>query len=236
MKTTLYPSNSRGKADHGWLHTRFSFSFSEYYDPARIHFGMLRVINDDIIDGGGGFPMHPHENMEIITIPMKGALRHTDSMGNTGLIGENEIQVMSAGTGILHAEFNDSKSEIVSLFQIWIFPEQENIKPRYDQKKFDLALFDNSIFTVVSPDGTGDSLMINQQAWLSLGRFEKETTVNYQLKRKGNGVFLLVIEGYVTVNNIKLEHRDALEISETDEFEMKIGSDSQLLLIDVPMR
>ena len=235
MKTVLHPASGRGSADHGWLKTKFSFSFAEYYNPQRIHFGMLRVINDDIIQGGGGFPMHPHNNMEIITIPQYGSIRHTDSMGNTGVISAHEIQVMSAGSGIFHSEYNESLTEELNLFQIWILTEKENITPRYDQKKYDEKLFINHFYPVVSPGGEADTLKIHQQAWISLGNFDKDVISTYHVKRKGNGVFVFVIEGKAEVDGEILLHRDAIGVSETDQFDVKIEAGSRLMLLDVPM-
>ena len=235
MKTQIYPAGSRGSAEHGWLHTRFSFSFAEYYDPSRVHFGMLRVLNDDIIEPGQGFGTHPHQNMEIITIPHSGVVKHKDSTGGEGLVSAGEIQVMSAGSGIYHSEFNGSDTEMLSLFQIWIFPREKNIKPRYDQKLIAGMLKPNELQVVVSGEKDTDVIWINQDAWLSLGKFDKVTKTGYQLKRSGNGVFMIVIEGSASINGNLLEKRDAIEITATENFEFEAHANSYLLVIEVPM-
>lgn len=224
-----------GAADYGWLKTRYSFSFAEYYDPQRIQFGKLRVLNDDLIAGGGGFPMHPHNNMEIITIPQYGGLKHTDSMGYSGVIQSNEVQVMSAGTGIYHSEFNASETEELSLFQIWILTEKTGIKPRYDQKKFDENLFINKLTNVVSPDGAEGTLQIFQQAWISLGNFNTDTHLTYNIKRIGNGVFVFLIEGEAGSGGEKLLSRDAVGIYDTDSVSLDVKAGSRIMVIDVPV-
>jgi redox-sensitive bicupin YhaK (pirin superfamily) len=235
MKTVLHKADTRGKADHGWLNTRFSFSFAQWQDPERIHFGALRVLNDDYIAEGMGFGMHPHDNMEIITIPMSGQLEHKDSMGNTGIISKGEVQVMSAGTGIYHSEYNKNKDQPVSLFQIWIFPDKKNVTPRYAQKEFDFSTLKNSFRTIVSPMGSEEGLNIHQNAWFSIGKLDKESTYTYELKDKTNGVYAFIIEGSASINNEKLERRDALGISETEKIEIKADSNLEILLIEIPM-
>jgi quercetin 2,3-dioxygenase len=235
MKTILYKAGERGHADHGWLNTYHSFSFADYHDPKRVHFGALRVLNDDYVAAGMGFGMHPHDNMEIITIPTSGKLEHRDSMGNHGIISSGEVQVMSAGTGIRHSEFNPSKEEAVHLFQIWVFPDKRNLEPRYDQKKFDLESVKNSFITVVSPMGQNEGLNIHQNAWFSLGRMDKDFTYHYELKDKSNGVYAFIIEGSATISGEKLERRDGIGITGSDKLELKAESDSEILLMEVPM-
>ena len=235
MKTVLHKANSRGHADHGWLNAYHSFSFAGYYDPSRVHFGALRVLNDDTVAGGMGFGMHPHDNMEIITIPLAGKLEHKDSMGNSGVINKGEIQVMSAGTGVHHSERNSDAKEQVKLLQIWVFPDSKNVKPRYDQKGFDLTASKNKLVNVVSPMGDSEGLNIHQHAWFHLGKLDKDFNTTYELKDKTNGVYAFVIDGDVTINGEKLNRRDGLGISETDKLEIKTDSEAELLLMEVPM-
>ena len=235
MKTVLHKANSRGHADHGWLNAWHSFSFAGYYDPSRVHFGALRVLNDDTVAGGMGFGMHPHDNMEIITIPLAGKLEHKDSMGNSGVINKGEIQVMSAGTGVHHSEKNKDADEQVKLLQIWVFPDTKNVKPRYDQKAFDLIASKNKLVNVVSPMGDSEGLNIHQHAWFHLGKLDKDLSTTYELKDKTNGVYAFVIDGEVTINGEKLNPRDGLGISETDKLEIKTDSEAELLLMEVPM-
>src|SRR6187402_2840113 len=188
MKSIFYPANERGSNDIGWLKANFSFSFGPYYNPDKVHFGALRVLNDDIIAGGTGFGTHPHDNMEIITIPLDGALEHKDSMGNIGVIHSGEIQVMSAGSGVTHSEYNHSKTEEANTLQIWLFPKERNIKPRYDQKSFTDVLEINKLVKLISPDKENkDTLWINQDAVFSMGDFEAENQINYTISQPGNG-------------------------------------------------
>ncbi len=236
MKTVFHPAEQRGQAEHGWLSSRFSFSFAGYYNPERMHFGVLRVLNDDIIRPDNGFGMHPHDNMEIVTIPLEGALEHRDSMGNGSIIHAGEVQLMSAGTGIKHSEFNPSKSEDSRLLQIWLFPKKRNIEPRYFQKAFTPAEMHNCFRVVVSPDGKDNSLPINQDAWFNLGRFEKNHQINYQVQHQDNGMYIFVIEGKVQIAGHTLDKRDAVGLSDASGIEMNILEDSHLLLIDLPMR
>jgi redox-sensitive bicupin YhaK (pirin superfamily) len=236
MKTILHKANSRGHADHGWLNAHHSFSFAGYYDPKRIHFGTLRVLNDDIVAGGMGFGTHPHDNMEIITIPLSGQLEHKDSMGNTGVISNGEVQVMSAGTGIQHSEKNKNTDRPVNLLQIWVFPDTKNVKPRYDQKVFDLDKAKNNLLTIVSPMGEKDGLNIHQHAWFHLGKLSKDFSTVYELKDKQNGVYAFVIDGSVTINGEKLEKKDGLGITGADKLNIKADSEAELLLMEVPMK
>ena len=235
MKTILHKSEDRGHADHGWLNAHHSFSFASWYDPSRVHFGMLRVLNDDIVAPGEGFGMHPHNDMEIITIILKGALQHKDNMGNGSVIKPGDVQVMSAGTGVMHSEFNPSPTEEVNLFQLWIFPKEKNIKPRYDQKSFEIADRKNKIQTVASGFKKNDELYIHQDAALSLTNLEKEKTISYSINRKDNGVYVLVINGSVKINGAVLNKRDAMGVWETENVEIKSLQDSELLIVEVPM-
>ena len=234
MKKIVYRSEDRGKANHGWLDTKFSFSFAEYYDPQKMNFGMLRVLNDDIIAPGTGFGTHPHNNMEIITIVLDGELEHRDSMGTGSVIHKNEVQVMSAGSGITHSESNHSDSDSLNLLQLWIFPKEKNIKPRYDQKYFlpDQKL--NQLVRVVSGFKEEGSLYIHQDAEIKLGDFEKDQNLKYKL-RANSGIYLFLINGRVEVLNESLFKRDAIGIYNTDEIEIRISERSKFIIIEVPM-
>jgi redox-sensitive bicupin YhaK (pirin superfamily) len=235
-KIVYHASESRGHADHGWLNAHHSFSFAGYYDPSRIHFGVLRVLNDDIIAGGGGFGTHPHDNMEIITIVLDGALEHRDSMGNTGVIHPGEVQVMSAGTGVQHSEYNHNRDKIVNLLQIWIFPNKRNVKPRYDQKMFSDIGIKDQWQTLVSPiDNNDEGLKIHQNAWISRANLENGKTIGYNLHDKNNGVYVFVIDGKVTVNEQLLNKRDAAGITDIDSINVNANANSQVLLLEVPM-
>lgn len=235
MKTKIQRSSERGNANFGWLNSHHSFSFGHWHHPEKMNFGALRVLNDDIVDGGQGFGAHPHDNMEIISIPLKGALAHKDSTGTDGIIQTGDVQIMSAGTGIRHSEFNASKTDEVNFLQIWILPKQRNIKPRYDQKTFDAAERNNEWQIVVSPDEKDGGLWINQDAVFSLAHAEKNSSLIYSNKFSGNGVYLFVIEGEIEIAAEQLHKRDAIEISETDEFEIKANANAYLLAIEVPM-
>ena len=238
MKTALIRASSRGHAHHGWLDTYHTFSFASYHDPNRIHFGALRVLNDDIVIGGEGFDTHSHDNMEIISIPLYGEIAHKDSMGSAEVLKAGEIQVMSAGTGITHSEYNSHPSNPLNFFQIWIFPNEKNVIPRYDQRKFDFIHKKNQFVQIVGAkdDASNTGLWIHQDAWLNIGSFDKGKEINYQLKKKGNGVFAMVVEGEFTIEGQKLHHRDGLGIWDTESIKMTADSDdSRILLIDVPM-
>ena len=236
MKTILHKAGTRGHASHGWLDSYHTFSFSGYYDPERIQFGALRVLNDDTVAGGMGFGTHPHENMEIISIPTSGELEHTDNMGNKQVIKTGDVQVMSAGTGIQHSEKNKNHTKEVKFFQIWILPNKKNVKPRYDQQHFTDTDKHNKLLTVVSPADTHDSgVQINQDAWFSLGKLDKDFNTVYDLKNKANGVYAFVIEGAVTINGEKLDRRDGLGITGSDKLELKANSDAELLLMEIPV-
>lgn len=235
MKTIFHPASERGHADHGWLNAHHSFSFASYHDPSKVHFGLLRVLNDDIVAPGQGFGMHPHDNMEIITIPLQGTLEHKDSMGNVGVIRPNEIQAMSAGAGLMHSEYNHSKTEPINLLQIWIFPKERNIKPRYDQKIFSEEDKNGKFKTIVAPEKKADVMWINQDAWFSLGKFKAGTEQEYKIRHSGNGAYVFVIEGEAEVAGQKLGKRDAAGVWETDTFKLKVSKDAEILVIDVPM-
>jgi hypothetical protein len=238
MKTKLFEANSRGNADYGWLKANFSFSFGNYYNPERVQFGMLRVLNDDTIAGGMGFGTHPHANMEIITIPLEGGLKHRDSMGNEGVIRFGEVQVMSAGTGIQHSEMNASQNDTAKTLQIWVFPEEEDVIPRYDQKSFDIENQINTFVNIVSPKDKNDSnaLWVYQQTFFNLGIFDKDTTITYKVNIPENGVYLFLIEGEIEVDNRILNVRDAMGIIDFEQFEIKTNFKSKILLVEVPMK
>ena len=235
MKKVFHSASSRGAADHGWLKAKHSFSFANYYDSERIQFGALRVLNDDIIAPGMGFGTHPHDNMEIITIPLEGALEHKDSMDNIGVIETDEIQIMSAGSGVYHSEYNKNKDQSVSLLQIWVFPNKKNVTPRYDQKNIKNLKKVNSFYPIVTPNQKGPGMWIHQDAWFHLGEFDKETRINYKINKKGNGVYAFLIEGSVQIDGESLEKRDALGLWDTESFELLANPNSRILLIEVPL-
>lgn len=235
MNTVLHKANTRGRANHGWLDSHHTFSFANYYDPTRIHFGALRVLNDDIVEGGKGFGTHPHDNMEIISIPLAGDLEHKDSMGTTAVIKQNDIQIMSAGTGIYHSEYNKNKDKLVNFLQIWVFPKEKNIQPRYDQITFKPEDRVNKLQQVVSPSKSDEGVWINQDAWFHLGNLKKDFQTEYSIKQKGNGVYVFVINGAVTINGQKLNKRDGFGVWDTDTLSISADSDSEILLMDVPM-
>ena len=235
MKTNLFKASDRGSADYGWLKPNYYFSFSQYHNPAKVHFGLLRVLNDDFIAGGGKFQTHPHDNMEIVTIPFTGALQHKDSTGGEGVIKAGDIQIMSAGTGVQHSEANASETDPVTLFQIWVFPKENNIKPRYDQRNFDVNDRNNKWQIVVSPKAEDDALWINQDARFSLAKMDGGNSLTYENGFNGNGVFLVVINGSVKVNDIELGKRDAVGIYDTDSFTITASAAAELLAIEIPM-
>ena len=235
MKTVFHPTEQRGHADHGWLNAHHSFSFAGWYDPSRVHFGMLRVLNDDIVAGGQGFGLHPHNDMEIITIILEGALEHRDSMGNGSVIRPGDVQVMSAGSGVMHSEFNPSKTERTNLFQIWIFTKEDGIQPRYDQKSFDPAQRKNSFQLVASGLKKKDELYIHQNAAISLSQLDKNTAIEYQMQRAGNGAYFMVIDGSVTIDGKTLSRRDAIGVWDTAAVNIQANDSSNLIVIEVPM-
>lgn len=237
MEKILHPASTRGSADYGWLKAKYSFSFANYFDPNRLQFGLLRVLNDDIVAPSMGFGRHPHQNMEIVTIPQHGAVKHKDSMGNEGIVAAGDIQVMSAGSGVEHSEVNASSQEELKLFQIWIHPEEQNVAPRYDQKKIADIVQPNQFNPVVKPRSVAsdEDLWIHQQAYFNLGDFTEKTTTTYNLQQEGHGVYLLVIQGTVTVDDETLGDRDAIGIWNTQSVPLAIEKNSRVLLIEIPM-
>ncbi|MFY0627227.1 MAG: pirin family protein [Reichenbachiella sp.] len=236
MNTVLHKSESRGQADHGWLKAKHSFSFANYYNPEKINFGALRVLNDDHVEGGMGFGKHPHDNMEIITIPLSGDLEHQDSMGHTEVIKSGEVQVMSAGTGITHSEYNANQDEEVKLLQIWVIPNQRMVTPRYEQIAIDPAKLKNNLLQIVSPNKEDEGAWIHQNAWFHLGNIDKGQIIDYKFKKSDNGVYAFLIEGEATIANQFLSKRDAVGITNTKNFNISTSADSKILLIEVPMR
>jgi len=236
MKSILHKASERGSADFGWLKPNFYFSFGQYHNPEKVHFGLLRVLNDDFIAGGGKFQTHPHDNMEIVTIPFTGALEHKDSTGGEGIIKAGDVQIMSAGSGVQHSEANASATEPVTLFQIWVFPKQRNIEPRYDQRTFDVNDRINQWQVIVSPLEADKALWINQDAKFLLTSLEAGKSINYENAFTGNGVYLVVINGSIKIDKIALGKRDALGIYDTDSFTITASEDAELLAIEVPMK
>lgn len=235
MKKTLHKADKRGTANHGWLNSRFSFSFANYFDPEKIHFGALRVINDDIILGGTGFGSHPHNNMEIISIPLEGGLAHKDSMGNSSVIKAGEIQVMSAGTGIEHSEYNASTTNEGKFLQIWIFPNKKDVIPRYDQLQIEASHINNKFGQILSPYSDDDGVWVHQDAWFHMGDFTEVKELTYKLKNANNGVYAFLIEGEVEIFGETLSKRDALGVWEVDNLPVKVQANAKLLLIEIPM-
>lgn len=234
--TILHKAETRGHADHGWLKANHTFSFANYYNPERMHFGVLRVLNDDFVEGGKGFGMHPHDNMEIITIPLEGALEHKDSMGNGTVIKKGDVQVMSAGTGIRHSEFNGNQDEAVKLLQIWVFPNKKNVTPRYQQITLNEDDRKNKLQQILSPNSEDEGVWIHQDAWFHLGKFDKEKAFDYKLKKSGNGVYAFVIKGDFTIDGTALNERDGLGIWNTEKINLVSNSeDGEILLMEVPM-
>jgi hypothetical protein len=231
----LHKASSRGHANHGWLNAYHSFSFASWYNPERIQFGMLRVLNDDTVAAGMGFGTHPHDNMEIITIPLEGDLAHKDSMGNAATIKTGDVQVMSAGTGIQHSEFNPNTDQHTKLFQIWLFPKYRNVEPRYQQITLDSTKQKNEFAQILSPSEEDEGVWIHQDAWFYLSDFDKDFAKKLALKKDGNGFYIMNIEGEIEVNGEKLEKRDAIGIWETNELEIKANSDSRFLIMEIPM-
>lgn len=236
MKTIYHEAASRGHANHGWLNTHHTFSFANYFNPERMNFGVLRVLNDDTIDGGTGFGTHPHDNMEIISIPLEGDLEHKDSMGNTAVIKQGDIQVMSAGTGVFHSEYNANKDKPGSFLQIWVFPNKKNVSPRYDQISLKNEDLKNQFHQILSPNQEDEGVWIHQNAWFHMGEFENEKTSTYKLKDNTNGVYVFVIEGAIKIGEQTLNKRDGFGIYETDAFNItSIKDNSKILLMEVPM-
>ncbi|MBG8554147.1 pirin family protein [Hymenobacter guriensis] len=235
MKTVLHAADSRGHASHGWLNSYHTFSFAGYNNPARVHFGALRVLNDDTVAAGMGFGTHPHDNMEIISIPLEGTLEHKDSAGNHGIIRQGDVQVMSAGTGIAHSEKNHSHAEQVKFLQIWVFPNQRNVTPRYDQQTFRAEDRQNQFQQILSPSPNDAGVWIQQDAWFHLADFSAGHAADYSLKKPGNGVYVFVLEGDVTVSGQPLHRRDGLGVWETDALQFSADTNARVLLMEVPM-
>ena len=236
MKITIHKSQDRGHVNHGWLDSYHSFSFGEYYDPNKMGFGKLRVINDDFIAAGSGFGKHPHKNMEIITIMLSGILKHQDSMNNSALIRAGEIQVMSAGTGVFHSEFNGSDYDSINLLQIWVEPNKLDVEPRYDQKTIKNLAKKNELYQILSPNKDGNGVWIYQDAYFYLGEFEEEKEISYQLKNKDHGLYIFVIEGELSLKNQALFKRDAAEIYGEEIINFTAKKDSKVLLIEIPLK
>ena len=235
MNTVLHKANTRGHANHGWLQANHSFSFANYYNPERMHFGVLRVLNDDTIAPAMGFPTHPHDNMEIITIPLEGDLEHKDNMGNGTIIKNGDIQVMSAGTGITHSEFNANKETHCKLLQIWLFPNERNVTPRYDQITIRQLAKKNSLYQVLSPTSEDDGVWIHQEAWFNIGEYDVTTEEKYTLNLSQNGVYLFVIEGQISIENQTLEKRDGFGIWNTSEITFRAEKSTKVLVMELPM-
>lgn len=234
-KFVFHPADSRGEANHGWLQSRHTFSFANYFDEDRMHFGALRVLNDDIVAGGMGFGRHPHDNMEIISIPLVGDLEHQDSMGNSGVIRQGDVQVMSAGTGVTHSEYNKSKENEVRFLQIWVIPNERDVEPRYDQLYFDEAGRHNTFQQIVSPNPEDKSLWIHQDAWFHLASFDKGVTKTYTFKGENTGLYIFNLSGSLNVEGQLLHTRDGLGISGTKEVKIEANSAAQFLLMEVPL-
>jgi len=234
--TVLHKSNTRGHANHGWLDSHHTFSFANYHNPDRMHFGVLRVLNDDRVDAGMGFGTHPHDNMEIISIPLEGDLEHKDSMGNTTVIKKGDIQAMSAGTGIFHSEYNKNSDRLTKFLQIWVYPNKKNVTPRYDQITLNTNDRHNKLQQILSPNADDAGVWIHQDAWFHLGTFDNGFQSEYQLKKSGNGIYAFVLKGDFTIGNIALNERDGLGIWDTNSIEITANSaDAEILLMEVPM-
>ncbi len=234
MEAVVHKADTRGKVDFGWLKSNHTFSFGNYMNPDRIRFASLRVLNDDMVAPGRGFDPHPHQNMEIISIPMEGALEHKDSIGTSGIIRSGEVQVMSAGTGIVHSEYNHSKTEPVKFLQIWVLPDTKGVQPRYDQKKFSPDDRKNKFQTIVSPKDSPEGLWIHQNAWFSLGNLEEGAEVEYKTRNQDGGVYAFLISGKVKINGAELNARDGVGFAGSDLLKVKALETSELLLMDVP--
>lgn len=230
-----YPASERGHADHGWLKANHSFSFAQWYNPERMHFGALRVLNDDTVAPGMGFGTHPHDNMEIITIPLFGAVSHRDSMGNEGTIPAGEVQVMSAGTGVTHSEFNRNQNAELKLFQIWIIPNERNVTPRYDQFKIDPFSHQNRFAQLISPNKDGEGIWIHQDAYIHMATLEEGKTLEYQSKGENHGLFVMNIHGLISSEGYELSDRDALTAVGTGGLTFEAQQTSKFIVIEVPM-
>lgn len=235
MKTILHKAATRGFADHGWLKSHHTFSFANYYNPERMNFGVLRVLNDDVVESGMGFGTHPHRDMEIISIPLEGDLEHKDSMGTTAVIRKGEIQVMSAGTGVMHSEYNKNSDEKVKFLQIWVIPNKMNVTPRYDQISIKENAKPNDFQQILSPNEDDEGVWIHQDAWFNLANFDQGVSKEYRIQKKGNGVYVFVLKGGAKIGDQILETRDGFGIWETDSFKLEATEDAEILLMEVPM-
>ena len=235
MNTVLHKAGTRGHANHGWLDTFHTFSFANYHNPERMHFGVLRVLNDDRVTGGRGFGTHPHNNMEIISIPLEGDLEHKDSMGNIAVIKEGDIQVLSAGTGIYHSEYNMNQDSEVKFLQIWVFPNKKQVEPRYDQISIRDIEKENQFYQILSPSKDDQGVWIHQNAWFSIGKYSKQTKVDYNLHLSDNGVYAFILEGNASIQDQKLEKRDGFGLWNRDKISIIAEEDSQILLMELPM-
>ena len=235
MNTVIHKANTRGHANHGWLDSHHTFSFANYYNPQRMNFGVLRVLNDDRVMAGHGFNTHPHDNMEIISIPLEGDLEHKDSMGNVAVIKKDDVQVMSAGTGVTHSEFNKNKDQEVKFLQIWVFPNERNVTPRYDQISIRDIAKQNEFYQVLSPNKEDQGVWIHQDAWFHLGDFDKGNSDEYKIRKQGNGVYAFILEGEVEIGGQKLTKRDGMGIWDTDSISVTAIDDARILLMEVPM-
>lgn len=234
--SVLHKAETRGHANHGWLDSHHTFSFANYHNPDRMHFGVLRVLNDDRVDAGMGFGTHPHDNMEIISIPLEGDLEHKDSMGNTAVIRKGDIQAMSAGTGIFHSEYNRNADKLTKFLQIWVYPNKRNVTPRYDQITLDTADRRNKLQQILSPNPDDEGVWIYQDAWFHLGTFDKDVNASYKLRKNGNGIYAFVLKGGFAIENITLHERDGLGMWDTPEIGITATSeDAEILLMEVPM-
>ncbi|MCW5961598.1 MAG: pirin family protein [Pyrinomonadaceae bacterium] len=236
MNTVLHKADTRGDANHGWLHSKHTFSFANYYNPERMNFGVLRVLNDDVVSANQGFGEHSHKDMEIVSIPLEGDLRHKDSMGNETIIKEGDIQVMSAGTGVVHSEYNNNPDKPVKFLQIWVIPNKQNVEPRYDQISLKDIAKENKFYQVLSPDKEDEGVWIYQDAWFNIGKFSKGSSDEYKINKAGNGVYAFILEGEVEINNEKLSRRDGMGIWDTFSITVKATEDARVLLMEVPMQ
>lgn len=235
MNTIIHRADTRGDANHGWLHSKHTFSFANYHNPERMNFGVLRVLNDDTVSESRGFGTHPHQDMEIVSIPLEGDLKHEDNMGNKTIIREGDIQVMSAGTGVMHSEYNNNPDKPVKFLQIWIIPNKRNVEPRYDQISLKDIAKENEFYQVLSPNKDDQGVWAHQDAWFNIGKFTKGNSDTYQINKKGNGVYAFILEGEVELNGEKLSERDGMGVWDADSFTVKATEDARVLLMEVPM-
>jgi quercetin 2,3-dioxygenase len=236
LNSVLHKADTRGDANHGWLHSRHTFSFADYYDPERVQFGVLRVLNDDIVEAGMGFGTHPHNNMEIISIPLEGDLEHKDSMGTVSVIKHGDIQVMSAGSGITHSEYNKNRDRRVKFLQIWVIPNKRDVKPRYDQITLNIADRHNKFQQILSPNPDDEGVWIYQNAWFHLAHFDQGFGADYEIKARGNGVYVFVLSGNIAIGDQKLNARDGFGIWDIERFSVNADSEAEFLMMEVPMK